>query len=119
MRAIQMRAPSSELVQQQIAGDLEEEITDEENTREKSELLAGDTQLLIHRQRCKPNVDPVNISNDVQKKDKGKNPAPDFLNRPGLDGLRSGISSVAHVHLFLSLSPRKILGDYFAELYHL
>jgi hypothetical protein len=84
-------------VQQQIAGDLEEEITDEENTREKSELLAG--ELLIHRQSCKPNVDPV-------------------LNRRGLDGLRSG-SSVAHVHFFLSLSPRKILGDYFAELYHL
>src|SRR3984893_16784556 len=94
MRAIQMRAPSSELVQQQIAGDLEEEITDEENTRKKSELLAGDTQLFVHRQSGKPNVDPVNISNDVEKKDKGKNPGPDFLNRPGLDGRRVGSHAV-------------------------
>jgi len=36
-------------MQQQIAGNLEEKIADEENPGEQSILLAGDSQLLIHR----------------------------------------------------------------------
>src|SRR5262249_24418086 len=56
----------SNLVQHQVAGYFKEEIAEEEYSKEQSKLLAGDCQLLVHRQGCNTDVDPVKISNDVQ-----------------------------------------------------
>ena len=80
--------PRSDLVQQQIARDFKEEVAKKENPEEQSELLASDCQLLIHRQRGKPNVDAVQISDDVEKKNKGDNPDPHFPNRLRSDRTR-------------------------------
>ena len=73
-------------MQQQIAGDFEEEVAEKENPKEQSVLLAGDGQLFVHRQRRKPNVDPVKKANDKKKEDKGENPNPHFLDCSRLDG---------------------------------
>src|SRR6516165_2477408 len=60
----------TELVQQQVARYLKNEIAPIEYARQEPELLASDSQLLVHRQRRKPNVDPVNEVNDEENKDK-------------------------------------------------
>jgi hypothetical protein len=73
-------------VQQQIAGDFEEEVAEKENPKEQSVLLAGDGQLSVHRQRRKPNVDPVKKTNDEKNEDIGENPNPHFLDCSRLDG---------------------------------
>ncbi len=58
----------SNLMQHQIARDLKQKIAEKENTNQQSKLLAGDGQLLVHRQRGKPNIDPVEIGDDIQEK---------------------------------------------------
>src|SRR5450631_3746548 len=42
---------STELMEQQVAGNLENEISEEENSGEKAELLAGDAEILVHGER--------------------------------------------------------------------
>ena len=49
------------------------EVTLKEYPSQQAELLAGDGQLLVHRQGGKPIVDAVKISNEEKKEDKGKN----------------------------------------------
>ena len=64
----------SKFVQQQIAGYLTDGIANKEDPSKESELLAGDGQLFVHGQRCKPNVDPIEKRHNVEQPDKGKNP---------------------------------------------
>src|SRR5881392_1200841 len=96
---------AAELVQEQVAGDFKKEIAQKENPGDQTELLAGDCQFLVHRQRREPNVDPVEKADDVQQENKGENPDLDFPNRSGLDGLPSGVCFVAH-----DVSPSLTLG---------
>jgi hypothetical protein len=42
------------------------------NSDEESKLLAGDAQLLVHGEYRKPNVDAVDIRNDVEKQYVGR-----------------------------------------------
>jgi hypothetical protein len=72
-------------VEQQIAWDFKEEVAEKENPSDKSELLAGDGQLLVHRQGSKADVDAVEKCNDVEKPNEGKNPDFQFPNRSALD----------------------------------
>jgi len=51
-------------VQQQIARDFKEKIAEKENPEDQSELLAGDRQLPVHRQRREPNVDAIEKGNN-------------------------------------------------------
>jgi hypothetical protein len=55
-------------VQDEVARDLEKEIAKKENSGGESELLAGDIQLSIHRQRGKSKVNAIDKSNDVESK---------------------------------------------------
>ena len=86
----------ADFVQQQVTRNSKEQVAEKEDPSEQTELLARDRQLLVHRQRRKPNVDPVEKADDVQQENKGENPDPHFPNRSGLDGLRTGIYFVAH-----------------------
>jgi len=63
-----------------LAGNFKEEITDKENPKDQSELLASDGQLFVHRQRGKPNVDAVEEGNDVKKKNERNDPNLHFPN---------------------------------------
>src|ERR1700674_753834 len=81
--------PRSDLVQQQIAGNFKDEVTEEENPEDQSELLAADGQLFIHRQRRKPNVVAIEKGNYEKQEDKGKNPDPHFPNGSGRDEHRT------------------------------
>jgi hypothetical protein len=71
-------------MQQKITGDLEQEIADKENPGEKSELLAGDRQLAVHRQSRKGNVGAVEIRNNVEKKNEWNNPNSHLPEGPAL-----------------------------------
>jgi hypothetical protein len=73
-------------VQQQIAGDFKDGVAEKENPEEQTVLLAGDGQLFVHRQGCKPDVDPVKKANDEKNEDIGENPNPHFLDSSRLDG---------------------------------
>src|SRR6266700_4018354 len=66
--------PAAELVQEQVAGNFKKEIAQKEDPGDQTELLAGNRQLLVHRQRRKPNVDPVEKADDVQQEKKGQYP---------------------------------------------
>ena len=63
---------------------------------EKSELSTRDAQGHIHRQRRKPNIDPIEKGDNVKKKNKRKNSDSHFLDRSGFDGRRTGVYFVAH-----------------------
>ena len=56
-------------MQQKVAWYLEKKIAPKEYARQQPELLARDSQLFVHGQRRKANVDPVNKVNDEQNED--------------------------------------------------
>src|SRR5262249_54537382 len=58
--------PCSDLVQEQIAWDLKEEVPAKENAREQSELGTRDGQGGVHCQGRETNVDAVEEGNNVQ-----------------------------------------------------
>ena len=99
--------PRSDLVQQQIAGDFKDRVAEKENPKDQSELLACDSQLSVHRQRRKPNVDSVEKGNDEKQEDKGKNPDPHFPNGSGRDGHRTVVCLDIQDHLSVRLPPFK------------
>jgi hypothetical protein len=68
--------PCSDLVKQEIAGDLKQEITEKEDPNEQSKLLARNRQILIHCQCREADVDAVKISDDVEKKEERNDPDP-------------------------------------------
>ena len=72
-------------MQQQIAWYLENEIAPKEYARQQSELLARDSQLLIHSQRCEPNVDAVNKANYEQNEDEWDDVRFQLADRCGFD----------------------------------
>jgi hypothetical protein len=53
-------------VQQEIARYFKSKIAKEEDSGDKSILLASDRQLLIHRERGEPNVNAVDIVDNKQ-----------------------------------------------------
>ena len=57
----------ADFVQQQVARNSKEQVAEKEDPGEQTELLAGDRQFLVHRQRRKTNVNPVEKANDVQQ----------------------------------------------------
>ena len=61
-------------MQDQIAGNFEKEISDEENSRGDSILLAAQAQILVHRQLGKANVDAVDHRDHVKQKEKRNQP---------------------------------------------
>src|SRR5207247_10269403 len=83
---------AAELVQKQVAGNFKKEIAQKEDTGDQTELLAGDSQLLVHRQRRKPNVDPVEKADDVQKEKKWENQDTQYTNCSDLIGVRMGVN---------------------------
>ena len=98
MRAIHTR--SSDFVKDEVAGDLEQKVTPEKDSGCESELLAGDGQFVIHRQRRKSDVDAVEESNDIEHEEKCQEPDSEFPDRCCLDGIRNGTRSVCHRSYF-------------------
>src|SRR5215469_5646819 len=87
---------STDPVQQQIARGLKNEVADKENPVQQSELLARDVQLLVHCQRCKPNVIPIENGDNKEQQHKRQNPEPQLLNGPRLN--RGGCYVGAAIH---------------------
>ena len=83
-------------MQQHVARNSKEQVAEKEDPGEQTELLARDRQLLVHRQRRKPNVDAVEKADDVHQEKKGDNPDPYFPNRSSLNGFRTGVYFAAH-----------------------
>src|SRR5689334_19546069 len=72
-------------MEEQVAGDLEEKVSPEENSREKSELFAGNTERAVHGQGGETDVDPVEVSDDIKDQEEGKEPPPKLSKGPGFD----------------------------------
>ncbi len=95
-------------MQQQIAGNLKEEIPKKEDSGRESKLLAGNGQFLVHRQSRKADVDAVNERDDVEKEEKWKKSDLQFPNRSPFDGVpttghHSAGDFAAGTHIELSL----------------
>jgi hypothetical protein len=61
-------------VKDEVTGDFEEEVAPEKNSCRESELLAGNGQLAVHRQRSKAQVDSVDECYDVERKQERQQP---------------------------------------------
>jgi hypothetical protein len=90
-------------VKNQIAWHFKKEIPDEEDSRRDCVLLAGEAQVLVHRQRRKPNVDAVDHGHHVKREDKRNQPDLQFSNCSGLDEFRGSACIVSQCCLFSSL----------------
>jgi len=77
----------SHLVQDQIAGNFEKEISDEENSRGDSILLAAQAQVPVHRQLGKADIHPVNHRDDIKQEQVRDQPKLELPNRFVLKGL--------------------------------
>src|SRR6516162_655081 len=55
-------------MQDNVAGDLKQDVSPEENSGRESKLLACDPQLPIHRQCCESEIDSVDECNHVESK---------------------------------------------------
>ena len=75
----------AQLMQKQIAGDLEEEIPEEEDAGQKPELLAGDGQLLVHGEGGEADVDAVQKRDHVEDEQEGDDPRPHFADGPAFE----------------------------------
>src|SRR5215469_5663243 len=91
---------SSDFVKDEVAGDLEQKVTPEKDSGCESELLAGDGQFAIHRQRCKSDVDAVEESNDIEHEEKRQQPDSEFPDRHSLDGIRNSTRGICHLSCF-------------------
>ena len=65
MRAIQMRAPN--LLQHEVARDLEQEIADEEDAGAEAEYRRREAEILVHGERGEADIDPVEEIDRVAK----------------------------------------------------
>jgi hypothetical protein len=86
-------------VEQEIAWDLEQGVAKKENAAEQSVLLARDRQLLVHGQSSKPNVDPIEIGSDIEKKGKWENPDSQFPDRLLFDEVPRDCATGSHIDL--------------------
>src|ERR1043166_2411923 len=77
------------VVQNEVARYFKQEVTAEENSGQKPELGAGDTQFLVHGERREADVDPVQVSNDVEKKKKRQDTALELADGGSSDGRRA------------------------------
>jgi len=96
-------------VQQQVAGNLKEEVPKKEYPGHQPKLLGRNGQLLVHRQRRKPDVDPVQKRNNVKKKNEGDNPHPHSMNNIGFVGHDRRICFVRQDYLSVHLPRSKRL----------
>jgi len=64
-------------------------VAKKENSSQQSKRLAVDRQLLVHCQGCEPDIDSVEKSNNVEKKDKWDNSDPQLAERSRLGYGRS------------------------------
>ena len=66
-------------MQQKIAWNFECRITKKENAGDKSKLMTRDSQLCVHGQSGKTNINPVEKGDDVKEKEKRHQPARDAM----------------------------------------
>lgn len=95
-------------MEHKVAGNLENEITKKENSSGKSELLAGDRQLSVHRQRRKSKVDAIDKGDNVEGKQEREEPDLELANRPGLDS-RAFSCFLAHIENVVRLNVPETL----------
>ena len=73
----------ADAVKDEVAGDLKQEVAPKENSSRKSKLLACDGQFAIHRQSREAQVDSVDESDDVERKQERQKPDLDFTDGGG------------------------------------
>src|SRR5262245_16226480 len=91
-------------VKQQIAWNFEQEIPNKEYSEDQAELPARYPQVLVHRQRSDADVGAIEITDDVQQEEEGKELKAELSNRPRFNR-RSDGAAFDHDHL----SARSIL----------
>ena len=86
----------ADAVKDEVAGDLKQEVAPKENSSRKSKLLAADGQFPIHRQSRKAQVDSVDESDDVERKQERQKPNLDFTDGSGLLQARNSAKAADH-----------------------
>jgi hypothetical protein len=89
----------AELVQQQAAGYFKNKITAKKYSCEKAKLLASNSQLLVHRQSCKANVDPVEEGDHHQNENERDHPSLELLDGRRLNFGWKQCGTGGHIHL--------------------
>jgi len=77
----------AEPLQREVARHFEEEIAEKENPGAEPVGLGVDADRLVHLQRSKSDVDPVDVANDIGGEQKRHQAPPDAAHGDGLDRL--------------------------------
>ena len=86
----------ADAVKDEVAGDLKQEVAPKENSSRESKLLACDGQFAIHRQSRKAQVDSVDESHDVERKQERQKPESDFTGGGGFLQARNSARAPDH-----------------------
>lgn len=76
----------AEFVEEEIAGDFENTVADEEYSSEQAELLGSDGQGAVHGERGEADVDAVEVRGDVEDEEEGKEVKANFADGEGAGG---------------------------------
>src|SRR5262249_45441766 len=87
----------SKFVKQQVAGDFEGEVSEEEDAGEQAELFAGDGQVAVHGEGREADVDAIEEADDVEKEDKRDDAKSEFAEEGALVDGRVGRRGHRHV----------------------
>ena len=94
-------------VEHEIAWNLEDEVAEEEDPDGKAVLRARDPEILVHRQRREPDVDPIQEGDGVQEKNERQNVEANLADGRGReagfraigDGRHPRVMSLPHSYL--------------------
>jgi len=92
-----------EFVQQQIAGNFEEKVSNEKDAGKKPELLGADAEVTVHGKCGEADVDAVEERDDIEEEDKGKDAKLQLANGGRFDGGRSQYRGLSCRHTDLAL----------------
>src|ERR1700687_687536 len=100
------------LVQQEVARYLENEITEKEDSRDQPVLLACNSQFFVHGQCRKSDFDPVNVIDHEQHEHDWDDPRPQLADCSSLDCESSNCRTGSHAHLLGCLAAmRNVVPD--------
>ena len=63
--------PRTDLAEEQIAGQIKKPLAEKENPRTCAVDRGREHQIAAHLERCEPDIDPIQVGQDIQKKDVG------------------------------------------------
>jgi hypothetical protein len=100
-------------LQDDVAGQLEQNVSGKEHSRGKPETRIAQTESRLNLERCETNIDPIHVGDYVKKKQKGNKPPCDLGDDGSFQvnggGIRGRISQELHTECGDSSINRSVI----------